>query len=346
MKKLSLILLSALFAVVLHAEQQCDAIITTDNFQIQCVVTNIGDNEIQYKECQADNGEIKTILISNIRKLYLHDGTVTDYSKSRAQSGVISSQQIADNKPSQAHEEVTSNKPQESQVDISGQVDVQVSNESLKTESIASGETVRLSQTASDTITIAIDKTKNLARVETYGGVLVFTDCTPVAPYEILGDVTNATLSSNEGYSSSFLLLGGLLFSGGSSSGTTPQYPDIRNQLVINALMANRQVEGILISLPKYGEGRATLIKFKDGAEDKALARVNYHLGVLVFTDCTPINSYTFVGNIPKVKRAGIYYNNIRDKLIMQAQKKFPATEGIITHLISGGHDSAEAIKF
>lgn len=345
MKKLSLILLSLLFAVVLHAEQQCDAIITTDNFQIQCVVTNVGDNEIQYKDCYADNGEIKTILVSDIRKLYLHDGTVTDYSKSRNQSVTNSSQQISNNKPSSA-QEVTTNTPQESRVDISEQSNVQGSNERREEEPTVVQEEITPLQLASATIAPAVDKTKNLARVETYGGVLVFTDCTPVAPYEILGDVTNATLSSNEGYSSSFLLLGGLLFSGGSSSGATPQYPDIRNQLVINALMANRQVEGILISLPKYGEGRATLIKFKDGAEDKALARVNYHLGVLVFTDCTPINSYTFVGNIPKVKRAGIYYNNIRDKLIMQAQKKFPATEGIITHLISGGRDSAEAIKF
>lgn len=345
MKKLSLFLLTTFFAVVLHAEQLCDAIITTENFQIQCVVTNIGDNEIQYKDCHADNSEVKTILISNIRKLYLHDGTVTDYSKSRNQSVTNSSQQISDNKPSPA-QEVTTNTPQISQANIPEQHEAQVSNESPKEEVSVSQEDVVPIQSTSAIIAPTIDKTKNLARVETYGGVLVFTDCTPVAPYEILGDVTNATLSSNEGYSSSFLLLGGLLFSGGSSSGTTPQYPDIRNQLVINALMANRQVEGILISLPKYGEGRATLIKFKDGAEDKALARVNYHLGVLVFTDCTPINSYTFVGNIPKVKRAGIYYNNIRDKLIMQAQKKFPAAEGIITHLISGGRDSAEAIKF
>lgn len=181
----------------------------------------------------------------------------------------------------------------------------------------------------------------NIARVSNFSGVLVFTDCTPIAPYNILGEVNSAAFSNSE---SVFMMSAGRMFF--ISNGEMPQYTDIRDQLIANAVLANRQVEGIIISLQKDGEGRASLIKFTEVSEDNNLARVNSHQGMLVFTDCMPVNNYTYVGKINKAGGMTGDYNAIRDRLIKKSRKKYPDTQGIITRLVSGGHDSAEAIKF
>lgn len=181
---------------------------------------------------------------------------------------------------------------------------------------------------------------KDVARVSNFSGVLVFTDCTPLAPYEILGEVNSAPSSNGSDY----IMSTGVMFF--MSHSATPQYTDIRNQLITNAVLANRQVEGIITSLPKEGEGRATLIKFKDDLDHNNLAKVNSHQGVMVFTDCMPINGYTFVGEINKAGGTSADYSAIRDRLIKKSKKKFPDVQAIIPRLVSGGHDSAEAIKF
>ena len=88
------------------------------------------------------------------------------------------------------------------------------------------------------------------------------------------------------------------------------------------------------------------MIKFKEGTIDKSLARVNSHLGVLVFMDNKPINQYTSVGFIKNIGGTSSDYNILRNKLIKRSLKKYPSTQGVIPHLVSGGRDSGEAIKF
>jgi len=197
------------------------------------------------------------------------------------------------------------------------------------------------------TTTIALAEDNSLARVENYSGVYVFTDCTPIASYEILGDV----YFDKEGKQNAIVLP---LYNASTRTmnttaityNETPQYTDIRDGLIAQAVMANRQVEGLLLTMTKEGEGRATLIKFKEGEEDKALARVKPHLGVFVFTDCTPVNTFSFVGKINKAGGMSSDYNDLRDRLIKKALKKYPSAQGIITRFVSGGYDSAEAIRF
>lgn len=169
-----------------------------------------------------------------------------------------------------------------------------------------------------------------IARVESYNGIFVFTDCTPIAEYEVLGEVTNAIPDShNEGLS---------FF----DFPSPPNHIDIRRQLITNALYANRQVEGIIITLSKIGEGHATLIKFKDGVKDKSLAKVNSFYGVLVFTDCTPINNYSF---LKKYETGNISYADSRNKIIQKACKKNPEVQGVIFHIEQYKYN-IEAIKF
>lgn len=130
---------------------------------------------------------------------------------------------------------------------------------------------------------------KNLAIAEQIGGVYIFNDCTPLGQYELLGDVTFG--GSNR---SSFIAMpngaGGTTMI--KSGGGTPQYTSIRNGLVSNAIMANRAVEGILIQIPKEGEGRATMIKFKEG-EDKSKCRVNRHKDYTCFAIANPYKNMT-----------------------------------------------------
>ena len=199
---------------------------------------------------------------------------------------------------------------------------------------------------------VTIDKEDlSIAHVESFSGVYVFTDCIPIGQYEILGDVyfnkegeRHISAMPTYGLSSS----GSMRVTGTQiiSYSETPQYTDIRAGLIAQAVMANRQVEGILLSIPKAGEGRATLIKFKEGTEDKSLAKVNSHLGVLVFTDCKPANAFSFVGKINNAGGLNSDYNVLRDRLIKKAKNKYPDAQGIIPRFVSGGHDSAEVINF
>lgn len=181
-----------------------------------------------------------------------------------------------------------------------------------------------------------------LARAEIIGGVYVFTDCTPLGQYEVLGDVTFG--GSN---SSSFMMMpngiGGTMMM--MSGGSTPQYMSIRNGLIANAVMANRSVDGILIQIPKEGEGRATMIKFLEG-EDKAKCKVNRQQGLYVFCDCRPIHDYNKLGEIVGAGGIGFFYGDLKNRLIKKVTKKYKSADGIILNLIEGNESArADAIQ-
>lgn len=201
-------------------------------------------------------------------------------------------------------------------------------------------------QTISQDIAVTPQTIKNelsLAHVENSSGVYIFTDCVPVSPYEVLGNVS----FDKEGNHNTLIM---------PSSNTigmsvidveeTPQYTEIRNGLIAQAIMANRQVEGILITIQAEGKGRATLIKFINNTTDNSLAKVNSHLGVYVFTDCKPVNAYSFVGKINGAGGISSDYNNLRDRLIKKAKNRYPSVQGIIPRFVTGGRDTAEAITF
>jgi len=199
------------------------------------------------------------------------------------------------------------------------------------------------------TLALTLYAQNNLAKVDNYGGVYIFTDCTPVAAYETLG-IVNFSSSGD----SQVLMMGSMPgvpnygMPGGMmiAASETPQYNEIRNGLIANAVMANRQVEGVLIKILKEGVGQATMIKFEEGAIDKDLAKVNSHQGVLVFTDCQPVQQYTFIGKIKGAGGLSTDYNALRDKLCKKCKQRFKETQGMIPHFVTGGSDSAEAIKF
>ena len=185
----------------------------------------------------------------------------------------------------------------------------------------------------------------SLARAENFNGVYVFADSSPVSPYDILGNVIDTQKVDRKTIMmpptpNNTVHMPPIIIE------ETPQYTEIRNGLISQAIMTNRQVEGVLITITKEGEGSATLIKFKDDTSDYSLAKVNAHRGILVFTDCKPINTYTFEGKISSGGGLSSDYNNLRDRLIQKAKDKYPSAQGLIPHFVTGGNDSAEAIKF
>ncbi|MCM1035611.1 MAG: hypothetical protein NC038_07745 [Paludibacter sp.] len=130
---------------------------------------------------------------------------------------------------------------------------------------------------------------------------------------------------------------------------STPQYTSIRNGLVANAVLANREVDGIILRVEKEDEGSAIMIKFKDDVENKGLAKVNNYKGIYVFIDNKPITNYS---SIKRIKAKGVWdgspYSFFVDKFTKKACKLKEKQDcmGVILHLVEGGTDYADAIKF
>ena len=169
----------------------------------------------------------------------------------------------------------------------------------------------------------------DVAVVPELHGVLIFTDNTPLADYDIVGEITYQQ-DSPDPYVAN-----------------PAQYDKIRRGLVINAILANRQVEGIITDIHDNGTGSAKMIIFRPGAKDRNLARVNEYKGVLYFYDCEPKNAYT------SVKKFGapssFRYSVVRKGVIKKAAKKKMRKQGVNAVVVTYRttmRDKANAIRF
>lgn len=120
----------------------------------------------------------------------------------------------------------------------------------------------------------------SLARVENVSGIFVFTDCTPVAQYDVIGEVTVTGYESPELQNS----LG--------------QYQAVRDALIKTAKAANESAEGVILTLVTGGVDKAHIIKFRDHSENCALAKVKRYRGIYVFCDCMPLSTYDNIGTL------------------------------------------------
>lgn len=314
-----------------------DIIVTNEAQKIEAKIIEVSKTAIKYLEQDNLNGPTFVIETKDLNSIIYSNGKIVLYNQ-RTQDPEMEIQQtqtplhdaeiIAD-----ATSLVTENElqiePSQNNLNDSKEQNVEVSK--------------RIAQESND----VVKKDLSLARVACFSGVYVYTDCMPVEQYEVLGEVyfdkngkQHATTLYSYNYATKSINSTGITYT------ESPQYTDIRDGLIVQSVMANRQVEGIIVTLTKEGEGRATLIKFKDGVKDKDLARVNTHLGLFVFTDCMPINNYTFVGKINRAGGLNVDYNVLRDKLLKKVNNKYPTAQGIIPRFVSGGHDTAEAIRF
>lgn len=284
-----------------------DVLVLRDGVRLDVILVEVAEKQVKYRKVSNPQGPLFVKEIANICSIIYANGEIENFTQTKNEVIDYPSIQV----PKITHQ----------------QKELQAQQQTLISD-------------------CNVEKDIALARVENFSGVYVFTDCEPIADYEILGEINSS--QNNEKKGGLYMYNGGIggtmvLSSGG---GVIPQYTDIRNSLITNAVLANRQVEGLIIKLTKVGEGSALMIKFKEGTTDKSLARVNSHSGVFVFVDSKPISPYSSVGFIKNAKARSADYNIIRNKLIELCLKNHPTTQGVIPHLVSGGHDSGEAIKF
>ena len=124
------------------------------------------------------------------------------------------------------------------------------------------------------------------------------------------------------------------------------QYQGLRDALIKAAKMANNQADGVILTLVNGGIDKAHIIKFKDASEDHSLARAKRYRGVYIFCDCEPLNSYRYLGDLKGKFTLNPQYTVLRDDMLKKCVKHYDNANGIILHLVLGGKDTAEAIKF
>ena len=77
-------------------------------------------------------------------------------------------------------------------------------------------------------------------------------------------------------------------------------------------------------------------------------AVVNQQNGLYIYSDCVPLKSYKFLGEV-KSNTGGFgsaQYSDVKVRLIKKAKEKYPDANGIILRLTSGAADRADVIKF
>lgn len=168
----------------------------------------------------------------------------------------------------------------------------------------------------------------NLARVNTHNGIYVFNDCEPVSRYEVIGEFTVENLTYED------------------RTNTGGQYQGLRDVFIKTAKMVNNQAEGVILTLINGGVDKVYIIKFKDSSEDHSLARVNRYRGIYVFCDCEPINAYKYLGDLKGKNTLNPQYTVLRDDLLKKCLENYSDANGIILHLVLGGRDTAEAIRW
>ena len=313
-----------------------DIIVTNDAQKIEAKIIEVSKTAIKYKEQDNLNGPTFVLEIKDLNSIIYSNGKITLFNQ-RVEGFEEETHQLPTPLPNTESFAETPNPVDENAPQLESPEIYQNDRAGQHVEKQI------IAQKCDD----SAKKDLNIAHVACFSGVFVFTDCMPIAQYDILGEVyydkkgkQHATTLYSYNPASNSINTTGLSYT------ESPQYTDIRDGLIIQSVMANRQVEGIIITLTKEGEGRATLIKFKEGEKDKDLARVNTHLGLFVFTDCMPVNTYSFVGKINRAGGLNVDYNVLRDKLLKKANNRYPTAQGIIPRFVSGGHDTAEAIRF
>lgn len=89
----------------------------------------------------------------------------------------------------------------------------------------------------------------------------------------------------------------------------------------------------------------ATVVAFAQGCDVK-MANVYRHNGLLIFTDCDPVNEYDVVEHEKSVLSWSGQYSEIKNKLTRKALRDYPDADGIIISMTEKHVDRAVVIKF
>lgn len=170
---------------------------------------------------------------------------------------------------------------------------------------------------------------KNLAIVSEVGGVAIFSYCMPTSKYEVLGEI------GFSGKGDSHLIMMGTNFMYGSSE---VQYTEMSRGLVSQAVLANRETEGIIIK-----DEHATMIKFTDPNENHLLGLAQMEKGLYIFVDSQPVSKYDYITNKKGPLAASV--KELVPSLLKRANKVKKEHNAVIIHFETGGYDNVDVIN-
>lgn len=338
-----------------QSKVKSDLIITKDAKKIDAKIIEVSKNEIKYKELDNLEGptfvletkEISSIIYANGKVVLYNDeaksekdnlehaqlnsntddGTKIEILLLSGEKIIAHAKELNDDvlyfTVNGEHRTMAASRIEKVTYMQSGQVK-QYHSKTIPTESVSESNKSKNPQIPSS---VASVDNISLARVEKVNGILVFTDCTPLAQYDVIGEVSVIGSGSQE-----------IQRSGA-------QYQSVRDELIKTAKSANGMAEGVILTLVTGGTDKAHIIKFRDPSEKCDLANVKRYRGIYVFCDCTPLSSYDYVGTLKGKLTLIPQYTNLRDDLIQKCTKKYKDANGLIIQLVSGGKDTAEAIK-
>lgn len=78
----------------------------------------------------------------------------------------------------------------------------------------------------------------------------------------------------------------------------------------------------------------------------KNTAEVEFIQGFYVFTDSKPSKEFTYLGTVKGSASLSSQYEPVRNRLLKKGREEFKDGDGIIIHLVNGGWDKADVIKF
>jgi hypothetical protein len=96
----------------------------------------------------------------------------------------------------------------------------------------------------------------NIAGVNKIQGFYIFTDCQPLAEYDVIGEVTTTGHNDRD------------------IKNSGAQYQPVRDYLIRAARQVNYTADGLMITLVNGGTDKAVIIKFKENVENKNQAKV------------------------------------------------------------------------
>ncbi len=247
------------------AERVNDVIVLKDGTRIDVVLVEVAEKQVKYRKANNPEGPLYIKEIANIASIIYANGEKEDF--------ISKTVEIIEQSPIQTQAQQSA---QQTTIQYSPQ------------------------QQASTNTNNSVQDFA-LARAEIINGVYVFTDCTPVEEYDVIGEVVVSGATNLD-----------IHRSGG-------QYPVVRDELIKTAKAANGQTEGVILSLVTGGIDKAHMIRFKNAQEDHSLARAKRYSGIYVFCDSDPLNKFEYLGNL-KGKFSFIpQYSTLRDDFV----KKF-----------------------
>lgn len=200
------------------------------------------------------------------------------------------------------------------------------------------GDTVRYNEIAAEATAPAAAEPVydvDIAAVYKFHGIYVFTECTPIAPYEVIGTVSYSGSHGAVGYS----VAPGVAV----ATDVSAQYTSIRSGLVRAALAASNEVQGIMIEADQEGAGIARMIRFKS-PENNQFARVKKNGGYYIFIDNEPTVSYNSYGSVDCMLAKTTVYTDIMNKLIRKADNHHTPANSLMIKFVEGGVDKGRMI--